>query len=83
MDSNEKFILLKNNTPFTFAEGIEIGLADSLSNIDYYRQPMSYVIGLYTRNGTYYRPYLPFFPEVNYKDFIANLNNIKIIKFIN
>lgn len=81
VDSNEKFVLIKNNIPYTYAEGIKIGLADQLSEVDFYKKPMTYIIGLYTRNGTYYKPYLPFFPEVNYIDLILNLNKVQISKF--
>ena len=79
VDSNEKFVLIKDNIPYTYAEGIKIGLAKKLSKIDFYDKPMTYIIGLYTRNGTYFKPYLPFFPEINYEDFFRNLNQTKII----
>jgi len=38
------------------------------------------VIGLYSRNGTFFEPYLPYLPEINVNDFLGNLHNIKIIK---
>ena len=30
------------------------------------------VIGLYSRKGNYYKPYFPFLPELNFKDFLFN-----------
>ena len=80
VDSNEKFILInKNNQPVTYAVAIENGLADDLSESGFYKSPMIYIIGLYSRNGTFIKPYLPFFPELNYVDFFRNISSIKII----
>ena len=81
VDSNEKFILLnKNNQPKTYADAIEDGLADGLSESGFYRSPTIYIIGMYSRNGTFIKPYLPFFPELNYVDFLKNISSIKIIQ---
>ena len=81
VDSNEPFVLLdENNYPNTYAKGIANGLINSYSKFPLYKKPITYVIGLYSRNGTFFEPYLPLIPELNYNDFLRNLFNIKIIK---
>ena len=40
---------------------------------------MTYMIGLYSRKGTFFEPYLPYLLEINFNDFLGNLFNIKII----
>tara|TARA_Y100001978_G_C23609031_1_gene392607 strand:+ start:134 stop:856 length:723 start_codon:yes stop_codon:yes gene_type:complete len=81
VDSNEPFVLLdKNNYPNTFDKGILTGLINSYSKSPFYKKSMTYVIGLYSRNGTFFKPYLPFIPELNFNDFFKNLFNLKIIK---
>ena len=80
VDSNEPFVLLdENNYPNTYAKGIANGLINSYSQFPLYKKPLTYVIGLYSRNGTFFEPYLPFTPELNSNDFFRNLFNIKII----
>lgn len=81
VDSNEPFVLLdKNNYPNTFVKAIENGLIDSYSDWYLYKKPLTYVIGLYSRNGTFFEPYLPYIPELNFNDFLGNLYKFKIIK---
>ncbi len=80
VDSNEPFILLnENNYPNTYAEAISNGLIDFYSEWFLYKKPLTYIIGLYSRNGTFLKPYLPFIPELNFSDFLGNLFNLKII----
>ena len=84
VDSNEPFILLdENNYPNTYEKAIANGVINSYSEFSLFKKPMTYVIGLYSRNGTFFEPYLPYFPELNFNDFLRNLDNIKIIKPIN
>ena len=62
VDSNEKFILInKNNQPQTYAEAIENGLADYLSKSGFYKSPTIYIIGMYSRNGTFINLIFPFY----------------------
>ena len=80
VDSNESFILLdKNNLPNTYEKAISNGVVDSYTENSFYKKPMTYVIGLYSRNGTFFEPYLPYIPEINFKDFFSNFSEIKII----
>ncbi len=84
VDSNEPFILLdQDNLPNTYEQAIHNGLIDSLSNSNFadsfYKKPLVYVIGLYSRNGTFFEPYLPYIPEINFNDFFGNFFNITII----
>ena len=80
VDSNEQFVLLdKNNLPNTYQEAISSGLINYHSEFSLYKKPLTYVIGLYSRNGTFFEPYLPYIPEINFKDFFSNLSQIKII----
>jgi len=81
VDSNEAFVLLdKNNYPNTYEKAISNGVINSHSKNNFYKNKMTYVIGLYSRNGTFFEPYLPYLPEINSNDFFGNLLNIKIIK---
>ena len=80
VDSNEPFVLLdKNNYPNTYEKAISNGVINAYSKNSFYKKPMSYVIGLYSRNGTFFEPYLPYLPEINFNDFLRNLHNIKIV----
>ncbi len=80
IDSTERFVLLdKNNEPNSYPIAIQNGLIKDYSNLPIYKEPITYIIGLYSRNGTYFQPYLPFVPEINFTDFLGNLNNIKIV----
>lgn len=81
VDSNEPFLLLdKKNNPNNYAKAISNGLINYYSELSFYKKPMTYTIGLYSRNGTFFEPYLPYIPELNFTDFIGNLFNLKIIK---
>ena len=80
VDSNEAFVLLdKNNYPNTYEEAISNGVINSHSKRNFYTNTMTYVIGLYSRNGTFFEPYFPYLPEINFNDFLRNIFNIKII----
>ena len=80
VDSNEAFLLLdKNNYPNTYEKAISNGVINSYSKSPIYEKSMTYVIGLYSRNGTFFEPFLPYVPEINFNDFIGNLFNVKII----
>ena len=80
VDSNEQFILLnKKSFPNTYEEAITSGLINNYSEFPLYKKPLTYVIGLYSRNGTFFEPYLPFIPELNFKDFSSNFFQIKIV----
>ena len=80
VDSNEKFILLdKDNFPNTYEKAISSGLINFYSEFGLYKNSLTYVIGLYSRNGTFFEPYIPFLPEVNFSDFFSNFFNAKII----
>ena len=80
VDSNEAFVLLdKNNYPNTYKKAISNGLINSHSKNNFYKKSMTYVIGLYSRNGTFFEPYLPYVPEINFYDFFGNFFNVKII----
>ena len=81
VDSNEPFILVdKDNFPITYEQAIHNGLIDIHTKNSFYKKPLTYVIGLYSRNGTFFEPYLPYFPEINFNDFFGNFFNIKIVK---
>ncbi len=79
VDSNEPFLLNNNNQPNTYKEAISNGLIHNLTDNDFYKKSVTYIIGLYSRNGTFFEPYLPFIPEINIVDFFSNLKDIKII----
>ena len=80
VDSNEAFVLLdKNNYPNTYEKAISNGVINSYSKSPIYEKSMTYVIGLYSRNGTFFEPYIPYVPELNFGDFFGNLFNMKII----
>ena len=81
VDSNEDFILLdKDEVPYTYKNGLKKGLVNNLaSNTDVYDSPLIYLIGLYSRNGTFFKPYLPFVPEINFYDFFSNIPKIEIV----
>ena len=84
VDSNEPFILLdQDNLPNTYEQAIHNGLIKSLSTStftdSFYKKPLVHVIGLYSRNGTFFEPYLPYIPEINFNDFFGNFFNITII----
>ena len=80
VDSNEPFILVhKDNFPITYDQAIHNGVIDIYTENSFYKKPMTYVIGLYSRNGTFFEPYLPYIPEINFNDFFRNFINIKIV----
>ena len=80
VDSNEPFLLLdKSNLPNTYKRAISNRLIDNYSNNPFYQKPLIYIIGFYSRNGTFFEPYLPYIPEVNFNDFFGNFFNIEII----
>jgi len=80
VDSNEPFILQdKDNFPNTYKQAIHNGVINMHTDNHFYKKPLTYVIGLYSRNGTFFQPYLPFVPEINIKDFFGNFFNITII----
>ena len=80
VDSNQQFILLdKDNFPNTYEKAISSGLINYYSEFSLYKKPSTYVIGLYSRNGSLFEPYLPYIPEINFNDFFSNFFNIKII----
>ena len=80
VDSNEVFVLLdKDNSPNTYEQAINNGVIDIYSEEPFYKKPFIYIIGLYSRNGTFFEPYLPYIPEINFNDFFGNIFNIKII----
>ena len=81
VDSNESFILIdKESNPQTYSQAIESGLAYELSKNIFYLEPTISTIGLYSRNGTFFKPYLPYIPEINFGDFFKNIYQLKIIK---
>ena len=81
VDSNEAFVLLdNNNNPNTYEKAILNGVINSHSKQNFYKNKMTYIIGLYSRNGTFFEPYIPYVPEINFNDFLANFFNIKIIR---
>lgn len=79
VDSNEPFILIdKNKLPNTYPEAISNGLLSKLTDNIFYKKPIIYIIDLYSRNGTFFEPYIPYLPEINIINFIKNIPNIKI-----
>lgn len=81
MDSNENFLLLDEDlNPHTYYSAIEKGIIKNFSNVDFYEVPLIYIVGLYSRHGTFFKPYLPGLPELNFNEFFSNINKIKIIK---
>ena len=82
IDSNEPFLLLNNdNLPMTYRESIKNGYIKYLSTIpDYYNQSFIQITGLYSRNGKFFKPYLPYIPELNIKDFFRYIRNIENLK---
>ena len=80
VDSNEPFLLLdQDNFPNTYRQAIHNGVMDIHTENSFYKKPFTYVIGLYSRNGTFFEPYLPYIPEINFNDFFGNITNIKIV----
>ena len=80
VDSNEPFILMdEKDNPLTYYNAIEKGIIKKFSKEDFYEVPLIYIIGLYSRHGTFFKPYLPGFPEINFYDLFHNFNKIKII----
>ena len=80
VDSNEPFVLMdKDNVPFTYEQAIHNGVINIHTENSFYKKPLTYVIGLYSRNGTFFEPYLPYIPEINFNDFFGNFFNIKIL----
>ena len=82
IDSNEAFLLLDNeNLPKTYKESIKTGFIKYLSNKpDYYNRSFIQIIGLYSRNGKFFKPYIPYFPELNIKDFFRYITHIENLK---
>ena len=37
------------------------------------------IIGMYSRNGKFFKPYIPFLPEIEFVDFFKNVSSIKIL----
>ena len=85
VDSNEPFILIdKESNPNTYSQAIESGLAYDLSKNfkSFYLKPTIITIGLYSRHGTFFNPYLPNVPEINFGDFFKNIYKIKKTKHL-
>ncbi len=82
VDSNEPIILLDyKKNPKTYKEAIKSGLIRYLSSKpNYYNRSFVQIIGLYSRNGKFFKPYLPYFPELNIKDFFRYITNIENLK---
>tara|TARA_B100000575_G_C23043734_1_gene600730 strand:- start:131 stop:823 length:693 start_codon:yes stop_codon:yes gene_type:complete len=72
---NDLFILTDNNNmPLTFKEAIKkeynFPKSEDLDNL--YNKDLLALIGVYSRHGKFYKPYLPF-PEINFVNFFSNL----------
>ena len=68
VDSNSNYLALdKNNTPISLDE-LE---AENPEFSESFRKKFWAIIGLYSRNGAFYKPYL-LVPELNLIDFLAN-----------
>ncbi len=81
IDSNEDFLLLDRDLqPHTYYSAIEKGIIKNYTAEEFYEVPLIYIVGLYSRHGTFFKPYLPGFPELNFNDFFSYLNKIKVIK---
>ena len=82
IDSNEPLLLLDNEKlPMTYKESIKNGSIRHLSiKPNYYNRSFIYIVGLYSRNGKFFQPYLPYFPELNIKDFIRYITSIENVK---
>lgn len=81
VDSMEDFVLInKNKLPNTYPEAISNGLLKNLTDNPFYRNPIIYIVELYSRNGTFFEPYIPYLPEINIINFFKNIPNIKISK---
>lgn len=84
VESNYKMILLDDELNVnSYEEVLRKRLLEEFTNekeiLIWQNRPILYVTGLYSRNGTFYKPYIPYFPEINFQDFFGNLP----IKFIN
>ena len=80
VDSNESFITIsEDGTPYPYRQGIEFGLTKKYSDVDFYDFPTFHIVGIYSRNGKFFKPYLPFFPEINFGDFVYNLHTMKFV----
>lgn len=69
------FILLDEfNKPLSFKNALKAKYNFPKSTYDdfYYRDKIMSIIGLYSRNGMFHKPYFPFF-EINIIDFFSNL----------
>ena len=81
VDSNERFLLVDwRGRPFTYSQAIKSGLVHRISGNSFYDQPLQVVYGLYSRHGTFYPPYFPFF-EFSYEDLRHNLRRPRLHEY--
>ena len=81
VDNSTNFIGIDNNLKiYTYKEAEKSNSKIKLPKSIIFENKIFTLIGLYSRKGNYYEPYLPLMPEINFKDFMMNFNiNIKII----
>ena len=80
VDSVESFILIdENKRPYSYSEGITNNLISKKTDNAFYQKPLIYIIGIYSRNGKFFKPYIPFLPEIEFVDFFKNVSSIKIL----
>ena len=75
VDSNEEFILLDSDQePKTYREALESGFISTVTTNKFYSLPLKVIYGLYSRHGTFFPPYFPFF-EFHTQDLVHNLSD--------
>ena len=80
VDSNEKFILIDENyIPYSYSKAISNNLISKKTDNSCYQKPLINIIGLYSRNGKFFKPYIQFLPEIEFIDFFKNISSIKIL----
>lgn len=80
VDSNDPFITIsEGGTRYSYKQGIASGLTKKYSDNILYDFPTFHIVGGYSRNGKFLKPYLPFVPEINFSDFVYNLNTMKFV----
>ncbi len=69
------FLLFDDSAkPLTFRRALQNRAKSNLTENKFYESELISIIGLYSRNGKFFRPYMPYLPEINFSDFLYNFN---------
>lgn len=79
VDSNEPFVSIDKNSQPISIKNMQLAVVDGLPiqwnkepRTDIYRQPFTFIYGLYSRHGQFYPPY-NFVPDINYREVVKNV----------